>query len=503
MKRLLILLAFFPMMLGAQQWEIIREDNANLENGIINDNEDVIIVGDDNGTAAVMSIDSEGNHELLVYEDLPDTYLQEITELSNGNYFVAGLKKTGNDGDVIIYNLFVSILDKNLNIIDKKEYEADGDFYFMGVEPVGGFLAMLHDGDNIIISTHLFGGELEDTKPVMFRFDENGNMLSSSYPVPGDGLYDNIYIDLRFEIEIEKRPDSNGYILLAKETSQGLKLIQYDNDLNYQGWSEVLHPEYEEVTPSCLYNKRVSSDLWIDNNRMLMYGNRNYRQSDGDELIRYDVILSYIDIDGNVDRHEVILGSDSCFMVTGGNNCMEYVNDSTIYGTYLAFDKTGTQRYIPGVCLFSHNMELLGRYELKDEKYNYLTGFILTYDNGDCLYVSDSWTFNPNGCIMRISREDFNPSYVSVKEVPTKEIESLVYPNPTEGELNIDIRGIGSDNENRIRITDISGRTMMSRIIRGSGNVLSLDVSMFDAGTYIYEIFNSEGVTARGKFVKK
>ena len=78
MKRLLILLAFFPMMLGAQQWEIIREDNANLENGIINDNEDVIIVGDDNGTAAVMSIDSEGNHELLVYEDLPDTYLQEI-----------------------------------------------------------------------------------------------------------------------------------------------------------------------------------------------------------------------------------------------------------------------------------------------------------------------------------------------------------------------------------------------------------------------------------------
>ena len=83
------------------------------------------------------------------------------------------------------------------------------------------------------------------------------------------------------------------------------------------------------------------------------------------------------------------------------------------------------------------------------------------------------------------------------------EIESLVYPNPTDGELNIDIRGIDTDSENRVRIIDMNGRTLMSRIIRGSGNVLTMDVGAFDAGVYVYEIFNTEGTLSRGRFVKK
>ncbi|MBQ3594491.1 MAG: T9SS type A sorting domain-containing protein, partial [Bacteroidales bacterium] len=74
---------------------------------------------------------------------------------------------------------------------------------------------------------------------------------------------------------------------------------------------------------------------------------------------------------------------------------------------------------------------------------------------------------------------------------------------PTDGELNIDIRGIDTGSENRVRIIDVNGRVLTSRIIRGSGNVLTMDVSSLDAGVYVYEVFNAEGTISKGRFVKK
>ena len=130
--------------------------------------------------------------------------------------------------------------------------------------------------------------------------------------------------------------------------------------------------------------------------------------------------------------------------------------------------------------------------------------YMLAYDDGDILYISSMKHADTYKTITkRYSRNDFINSTMDVKEVPAEEIGSLVYPNPTEGELNIDIRGIGSDIENRVRIMDLSGRTMMSRIIRGSGNVLRLDVGALDSGVYFYEIFNAGGTVTKGKFVRE
>lgn len=183
---------------------------------------------------------------------------------------------------------------------------------------------------------------------------------------------------------------------------------------------------------------------------------------------------------------------------------MRYVNDSTIYGGYYSSVHHVIEPFYPQICMFTKDLEILGRVTITDDK-SVGHKYMLTYDNGGILYISSHLnpTETERTIIKKYSREDFLKFPLSVKDIPTEEIESLVYPNPTARELNIDIRGICSDRENRIRIIDINGRTMISRIIRGSGNVLSIDVSMFDAGTYIYEIFNDEGVTARGKFVKK
>ena len=147
----------------------------------------------------------------------------------------------------------------------------------------------------------------------------------------------------------------------------------------------------------------------------------------------------------------------------------------------------------------------MGTLTVKD-RLGYSDKSLLTYDNGDVLLLGSINSYKPQlvteASITRFSRNDFS-AVLNVNEVSEDEIANMVYPNPTDGELNIDIRGIDTGSENRVRIIDMNGRTLMSRIIRGSGNVLTMDVGAFDAGVYVYEIFNTEGTLSRGRFVKK
>jgi len=101
-----------------------------------------------------------------------------------------------------------------------------------------------------------------------------------------------------------------------------------------------------------------------------------------------------------------------------------------------------------------------------------------------------------------MSREDFNPIPCSVNEVPQGKIKATVFPNPTNGELNINISGLPENTENRVSITDMQGITRMSRIIQGPGNLLTIDASSLEAGVYFYSVYNKEKELIKGKFVK-
>ena len=72
MKRLVLLLSLvLPMMLGAQQWEIVREDASVLTGGIINDKYEAVLIGHElnaDGTCfgLIAKVGTDGSYETII-----------------------------------------------------------------------------------------------------------------------------------------------------------------------------------------------------------------------------------------------------------------------------------------------------------------------------------------------------------------------------------------------------------------------------------------------------
>ena len=212
--------------------------------------------------------------------------------------------------------------------------------------------------------------------------------------------------------------------------------------------------------------------------------------------------------EGGVTRLDTIRGDSLPYHIA----CSEahntaFANDTTIYGSYYSTDDMYSRSHHPSVCLFNKDMEVLGNYVFYDEDYIGSPCFILPQNDGGCILVTVySYGSIPNrvayGKIIKLSREDFNPIPCSVKEVPQEALQASAYPNPAKDELNIDISGLPEGHQHRIQITDALGHVCMNRIIRGSGNLLTIGVSSLKPGVYTCTVFNSEKEIVRNKFVK-
>ena len=187
---------------------------------------------------------------------------------------------------------------------------------------------------------------------------------------------------------------------------------------------------------------------------------------------------------------------------------MAYVNDTTIYGAYYQWDRDWVGGpSITRLCLFNTDDELLGLIKIaSDETDHYDPSGILPTPEGGCIIAVNEFhdiaDIYRKGKVIKLSREDFNPIPWSVKEVPQEALKALAFPNPAKEELHIDISGLPENKEHRIQITDALGHVCMSRIIRGSGNLLTVGVSSFSPGVYTYLIYNDENKVITGKFIK-
>lgn len=485
------------MMLRAQQWEIGFDIPSVFIDGLINEENAAIIVGyqyenENDFYSAVYKVGENGEYETFLYDyEFANVKFIKIVSASEG-YFLVGIEETGGD-NIKTYDLHIAVLDSELSLIVHEQLAAEGGYAFLNHHD-----AVVRDGEIVVLS-EVMGGGMVTAKPAFLVFNEDGGLLSTSYPEQGDDIYG--MNDLNFsDNQLMIKPDGSGYVVIAKYTFEGMRLLIYDNDFNFKEVVSVKHPEYGV---SNMYNcNEVSSDMWMSDDEIMLMGTYlNYRE---DEDNRYEVLISDVSLDGTVNKYEVIL-SDTCHSAFTGNNTVSYVNDSTIYGGYHSYS-SAVIPFHTQICLFTRDLEILGTMTIED-RLGYSDKSILTYDNGDVLLLGSINRFElqlvTEASITRFTRDDFITSTLDVNEVSDEEIESLVYPNPTEGELNIDIRGIDAGNENWIRIIDMTGRTLVSRIIRGSGNVLTIDVSSFDAGMYVYEIFNTEGTVTKGRFVRE
>jgi len=75
-----------------------------------------------------------------------------------------------------------------------------------------------------------------------------------------------------------------------------------------------------------------------------------------------------------------------------------------------------------------------------------------------------------------------------------------MYPNPTQGKLNLELKGAWEDQRNiQIVITDMTGRRIGERTLNGSGRA-QFDFAELPAGVYFLQIITEEGRTIVKRF---
>ncbi len=496
MKKIIFSFAFLMTLqvsLQAQQWEFdyaTGERFVQFSHGILDSEGNGVLVGGC-GPAypdyhpIVMRVESDGRHSEREYEGFEGLMLTHIVQLSNGNYFVAGL--------ISEEAVEVLVLDSNLEIMEDKRYEKPENALLLA----GGRLLLEEDGTVVMCGsaryTSPYGGYR--TRPFLYRFDENADTLHCRYVMP-ERPEPEYYID-QFEChQILKNPRDSGLILIGDGMHGNPSLICYDYDFNYISniW---MHNDQK------LLFTQYSSCCWLSDDDLLVFGTLNAKNDQSRNIGLLDVKLS-----GGVRWTDTIRAEPQLpFRVASGKcNCATFVNDSTIYCSYQSSENLFGP-YFPSVCLLNKDMEVLGNKVFLDEEYtNHPTHFTLPQNDRGCIIVTSFALVANNtsqGKLIKMSREDFNPIPSSVEELPQETIKAMAYPNPAKDWLNIDITGLLDGQQYRFRICDAYGRVCMDRVVHVEGNPFKICTTSLSPGLYYYTVCNSQTGFIYGKFVKE
>jgi len=96
-----------------------------------------------------------------------------------------------------------------------------------------------------------------------------------------------------------------------------------------------------------------------------------------------------------------------------------------------------------------------------------------------------------------IMQTDGNGLFTSIENEKIKSTEAILYPNPAGDIVNIEFSQVYQ--KATLQLLDISGKTLMEKQL--NANYQSINISAIPAGTYVYRIFNKEGLDERGKVV--
>ncbi len=489
-----ILLVYFSLVffyLIAQQWNTTIEHlgiECLITEGCCTENDETIFVGYLDTEAYCVKVDKNGDYiDKLFSIEGRTTKFFTIVSLDNGNYFITGTSKTTNED-----YLWVLVIDDDLNIVsecfyEKEEEYADAEFY-------GYYGKTIVDDDGTIVafvsvSMPFLYPETYRTRAVFMRFNTDCERLNSVFISPD--AYGNIFYDTNFWLtSIMIAPDNDDILVIGPGSGNSQSILRFDSDFNLIHY-KVIHEPTLTWAPI-----EADSDYWSDHNNILLVAN----MYDPDIHNKSMLVFGRANIDSGDINNNIWINKTDTLNYTTGSHSMCTVNDTTIYLVSLARVGNWLAPANMEIYLVNKNLEILGYKYFYNETY-YVPRTAITTKDGAIIAVSTN--INKRTRIKKLLREDFNPIPCSVSEVPKELLKVTAFPNPTRGELNIDISDLPQNTENRISITDMHGITRMNRIIQGSGNLLTIDVSAFEAGVYLYSIYNSEKVFVKGKFMKE
>ena len=481
-------------MLGsAQQWNIAidhHEIDSRLKEGCCTVNNETIFVGYWDTEAFAIKIDEQGNYTQKVFstEDRTSRF-HSIIPIGNGNYFVTGVSTISD-----IEYLWVLILDNDMNKVKEQFYEKEDEYSVPDATFYNGknCKSVVDDDGTIVVCVGVCMPFLPQTyriRPVFMRFNTDCERLNSVF-IASDA-YGNMFHDTNFELNsIMNAPDNSDVLVVGPGQGNCQSIMRFDYDFTL-----ITHHIISEPTTTRTAQD-PDSDFWIDNNNILLV---SYFY-DTEVHNKAKLVYGKANIYNGIIYENICINKTDTLNYTIGRHSMCTVNDTTMYLVSLSRLGNWAAPANMEIYLTNKNLEILGSKFFYND-----TGFwpftaIATKDDG---IVAVSTSLRERTHIKKLLREDFNPILCSVSEVPKERLKAMAFPNPTKGELNIDISNLPKNLENRVSITDVSGMTRMCRIIQGSGNLLTIDVLSLEPGAYLYSVYNKEKELFNGKFVKE
>ena len=508
MKKLAILL--FLMIsccsLIAQEWNIpiAGEDSFKFWDMIsVDEGESVLGIGcirTEDGYIAKAT--KEGDY-IFREMHLPGMMLQYYTavQLDNGNYMVFGVC----DDSLCDYHkqkyLCLDVMDNQLNLISNKLYcvEDEGFEYFYNPWSGKTMRSIVSKDGTVILATSLSFykettyGNYYDTAVRFYEFDNWGDTIRIvDNPKP--------LAELGSIKEITYEPHSDNLLMLVKGGNYGYDtgspgVFVMDADLNIVAHQSMLHLGGADISNNNCEGK------WIDGDRLLV----TCEQYIGSNFTFHTLYI--VDSALNVYADLRLPPFDSCTWVPYGT-CTAYINDSTIFAFSYSSERMFSEDVLQvNVALVDKHLNLLGRKVLKRDNVMCLASSPAAFNDGGCAVLITSYNGeNYQGPefreynLMKFRREDIEITWDVIDE---KEVaQASVYPNPTNGIINIPINEIAAC-ETRIQVFDIKGIKCLDCIINKSGNLISLDTQNLDSGLYVYKVVSGTALLSEGKFVKE
>ncbi len=496
MKKAFLTICFIAVTvaLTAQQWNIAidhYETDSQLLDGCCTDNNETVFVGVWDTEAYAIKIDEHGNYTQKFFSrDNRSSRFHSIIPIENGNYFVTGVSIT-ND----IEYLWVLVLDNDMNIVKEQYYEKEEEYSGPDVTFYNGenCKAVVDDDGTIVVCVGVrmpFLPQTYRTRPVFMRFNTDCDRLNSVFIASDD--YGNLFYDTNFWLtSIMNDPDNNDILVVGPGQGNCSSVMRFDYDFNL-----IMHHVFYEHIVDKIVSEAISDHI-IDDNDILVLG----WITDPDIHNKHMIVYGKADINNGYIYEDLWINKPDTLNYTIDNHSMCYVNDTTIYLASRARLHYWGGPYALELYLVTKNLEILGSKYFYDETGYWPKTAIATKDDG---IVAVSTSRSERTYIKKLLREDFNPIPCSVSEVPKEKIKAAAFPNPTKGEINIDISKISTiDSDVRFRIFNADGRICLDRIINGMGNLLTVDVSSLPDGTYTFQIVKGNKNIISDKFIKE
>ena len=441
-------------------------------------NEDV----SDLDVAAAICVDENGHYKDRVFwQDCGKSKFTNVLSMEDGNAFVSGY--CSDDKSSELYDkLWVAVLNPDLDVISERYVDLETPY----VTYCGYTYTLRNDDDEIVLLTRVSDYEsYEDGyfDYVFYTFDDSCNMTEFSY------LENETH---RSDItDFTLVPDMRRYAIFGNgmDASGMSNVIYVDEDFNYL--SLEFFDDMADY-PDLMLPIWMRAGYWYDDSHFLMSAQTTMTTGIND----WCPFVVKMDTDMNVLKTLDLERVDTVDYVFQFNS-MSYVNPEMIYVATFR-----ERRKLPNelnVYLINEELELLGRKNIVTENCFFGLHVHSTKDKGCIIVGKETIPDSEPTILYKLGADEFG---IDIDVIETEcDFEMSCYPNPVSSVMNVNVGNYMYEKVS-ITIKDVSGRRYVDREILLDGNVLRLDVSPLEVGTYFYEITKNKECIIKSKFIK-